>query len=112
MNLMNYFSLETEVPAFGGSGKTTANQSVFFVGVLLGALSKVAYDYFDGKLPLTWGSFVLAAIGSIVTFPVIYKKAGLSRVGRLTFAKWCVAFQYGFFWQFIFHALQKKFSSA
>jgi hypothetical protein len=113
MKLKHYFSLETEVLAFGGpDGKTTSNQPIFFIGVLLGALAKVAYDHFNGKAPFAWGSLAIAAIGSLVTFPMIYKRAGLSKMGRLTFAKWCVAFQYGFFWQFVFQEIEKKLAGA
>ena len=109
MNLKEYFSLPTAVLVLGGKGGvTTQNQPVFFPGVLLGALSKVAYDHFQGTTPFAWGSLVIAVIGSFATFPTIYKNAGLSRVGRLTFAKWCVAFQYGLFWQVVFQEIGKN----
>lgn len=95
----NYFLLPTEVPAFGGAGTTSKNQPFYFLGVLLGALAKVLYDHFASAKPFQWGQLLVAAIASIVTFPTIYKSAGLSRKGQITFAKWCIAFQYGFFWQ-------------
>jgi hypothetical protein len=43
---------------------------------------------------------------SVVTFPYIYDHAGLRR-GGLTLAKWCSAFQNGFFWSVAMAALSK-----
>ena len=71
-------------------------------------MAKVVYDWLtehQASLP-GWAPFAVAAIASLVAFPYIYEKAGLDR-GQLTFAKWAVAFQNGFFWSVAIDALSK-----
>ena len=69
--------------------------------MLAGSLSKVVYDAFSTEgTAITLAALLVAAIASIVTFPQIYNQAGLNR-GPLTFMKWTVAFQNGFFWSVI-----------
>ncbi len=107
VSFVDYFSLWTTVPVLGGSAQSRIRQPVLFLGVLLGALAKVIFDWLTTQTSaLAWQPFVVAAIAGIVAFPYIYEKAGLDR-GRLTFAKWTVAFQNGFFWSVAMDAISK-----
>lgn len=105
--IVDYFSLWTTVSALG-EGQNRIRQPVIFLGVLLGALSKVLYDWLTAQQPsaLGWAPFAVAAIASLVAFPRIYEKAGLNR-GQLTLAKWAVGFQNGFFWSVAIDAISK-----
>lgn len=105
--MKDYFSLWTVVPAMGGSGTVKFRQVKLYVGVLFGALSKVVYDYLVGDGSIDYGAFLIAAIASIVVFPHIYYQSGLNK-GHLTFAKWCLAFQSGFFWGVTMGALSSQ----
>jgi predicted membrane channel-forming protein YqfA (hemolysin III family) len=108
-SIIDYFSLWTAVPELGGRGaQGRVRQPLVFFGVLLGALAKVVYDWLTASQTsaLSWQSFVVAAIAGLVAFPYIYEKAGLNR-GQLTFAKWAVAFQNGFFWTVAMDAISK-----
>ena len=97
----NYFSLLSTVPAAGGAGTLQRRQIILYLGVLAGALSSVVYDFLSsGSSFNNYAPFFLALIASVVTFPAIYKTAGLNR-GRITWAKWATAFQNGFFWSII-----------
>jgi hypothetical protein len=115
MKFKEYFALLTDEPAFSAR-KTVAQeegtlkkaQPIFFIGVLAGALAKVIYDHFMSGVAFHWGHLVAAAIGSIVSFPAIYNAAGLKRRGDMSLAKWCVAFQHGFFWQVVMQEIGKK----
>ena len=102
--VLDYFSLWSEVPALGGPGRARTRQAVLFVGVLVGALSKVVYDAAQSSGPMEWLAFAVAAVASVVVFPYVYYHAGLNR-GQLTLAKWCLAFQNGFFWSVTMGAL-------
>lgn len=93
--IIDYFSLVSTEPLAGGTG--TNRQVKLYIGVLLGALSKVIYDLLASGEGVSFSSFLIAAIASVVVFPHIYKEAGLNK-GPLTFSKWCLAFQNGFFW--------------
>ena len=93
----NYFVLSSTVPAAGGIGTLQRRQIVLYLGVLAGALSNVIYNLLGSGPNFSYVPFVLALIASVVTFPGIYKQAGLNR-GRITWAKWATAFQNGFFW--------------
>lgn len=105
-SLNEYFSLWSEEAALGPKGQTRHRQIKLYLGVLLGALSKVVYDALvganEGSFELA--SFLVAAIASIVVFPQFYYQGGLNK-GKLTFAKWCFAFQNGFFWSVAMSAL-------
>jgi hypothetical protein len=108
-SLVDYFSLWTTVPELGGpAAQSRIRQPLLFLGVLLGALAKVIYDWLTAPQTsgLAWQPFVVATIAGIVAFPYIYEKAGLNR-GRLTFAKWTVSFQNGFFWSVAMDALSR-----
>jgi hypothetical protein len=115
MKISDYFSLWTDVPAFSAKkaaapaeGTLKRRQPILFLGVLLGALAKVVYDHFMSGAAFDWKQLVPAAIASVVSFPALYSAAGLKRRGDLTFAKWCVAFQHGFFWQSVIEQIGKK----
>ncbi|MDN3272631.1 hypothetical protein QWJ07_00160 [Frankia sp. RB7] len=107
-NIINYFSLWTTVPELGGSsGQSHVRQPLILLGVLLGALAKVVYDWLTSQAAsLSWQPFAVAAIAGLVAFPYLYEKAGLNR-GRLTLAKWLLAFQNGFFWSVAMDAISK-----
>ena len=108
-NVREYFSLLGPRPVFGGSGAENRSQVQLFIGVVLGAVSKVLYDVLTDGGAVSWKPFVIALIVSIVVFPQLYYFGGLNR-RKLSFAHWTFAFQNGFFWSFTFGALVSKFS--
>jgi hypothetical protein len=81
----------------GGKGFENRRQLVLYVGVLLGALAKIAFDHFSGGETAVLTMTIPALIASIVIFPYVYYKGGLDQ-GDLNFGKWAIAFQSGFFW--------------
>lgn len=101
MNKKDYFLLATHRLVAGGEGTEPQRQPIYFIGVLLGAIAKVYYDHFKSGVDFQWGQLGVAAIVSVVTFPTIYHTSGLDRAGSVTLTRWCIAFQYGFFWQSI-----------
>jgi hypothetical protein len=103
-----YFSLLQTTAVFGGAGSESKSQVGLFVGVLLGALSKVVFDALSKRAAINWGDFVLATIASFVVFPQLYYSGGLSKK-KVSFAHWTFAFQNGFFWSVALDALTKKF---
>ena len=105
-----YFSLQQSTAVLGGSGTQNRSQIVLFLGVLLGALTKVIYDALSKHTVMNWGDFAVATIASFVVFPQLYYSGGLSKK-KLSFAHWTFAFQNGFFWSVAFAALLKKFHS-
>jgi hypothetical protein len=105
-DIKDYFSLWGPRPVMGGAGSADRRQIFLFVGVVLGALSKVLYDSLTGGT-VGWKEIALALIGGIVVFPKLYYSGGLSR-RKLTFVHWMLAFQNGFFWSVTFDALAKK----
>ena len=107
MSPRDYFSLWTDSPVLGGSGVGRIRQPLFFSGVLLGALGQAVFDYYREGKTLGVGELVIAIIASLVTFPWVYYRAGLNRVAQMSFAKWCVSFQYGFFWPVILKVIEK-----
>ena len=113
-----WFSLREslEPPLGGKSGYGEGkSQFVLFFGVLAGAFSKIAYDYFSTPLAQVAshdssqyaGSIVIACIVSIVIFPQLYYTGGLDR-RRLSFSHWSLAFQNGFFWNVAFAEISSK----
>lgn len=103
-NVANYFSLWTDTPVLG-HGIERVRQPLYFLGVLGGACALVIFNALQGKSQLVWTPFVIALIVSIITFPYVYEHAGLGRA-RLSLAKWCLAFQYGFFWPALMDKVQ------
>jgi hypothetical protein len=104
--ILDYFALRSDVPELGSGGRGTESQAILFLGVVLGAVSKVIYQAIQAHGIIEWRSLIIALIASVVTFPYIYDHAGLRR-GGLTLAKWCSAFQNGFFWSVAMAALSK-----
>jgi hypothetical protein len=107
--LIHWFSLER--PIFGGKGKAAGvdRQIVLFTGVLAGALGQWLFEGVRNRnFPL--GGLLLGLIASLVTFPVIYYNAGLDKT-KVTFVKWCLAFQSGFFWPSILEQVGRGFHS-
>jgi hypothetical protein len=108
--LAAYFSLWTDSPAYGSStGVVKIRQPFFFLGVLIGAMAHPVFDYYRDGSGMEAGQLIVAVIASLVTFPWVYYQAGLDRA-TMSFAKWCVAFQYGFFWPVIFKVIEKALS--
>ena len=105
----SYFNLEGVEVLFGGGGTRTARELSLYIGVLLGALSKVIYDASVGDAPVEARGFVLAAIGSIVSFPALFRKAHLNK-GPLNPMKYFVAFQNGFFWSLVLDGIARQFA--
>lgn len=97
MTVAEYFSLKGPKPVFGASGVEMKSQVMLFIGVLLGALSKEAYNFFDVASQISIASIAIAAIASVVVFPQLYYVGGLDK-RPLSFAHWTLAFQNGFFW--------------
>ena len=96
-SLKKYFALESQIAILGERGSTNRRQLRLYIGVLCGAMAKEAYDALQSSAPISWTRIAMAFIASIVVFPALYSTAGLNR-GPLTFSKWCIAFQNGFFW--------------
>jgi hypothetical protein len=109
ISITDYFALKGPVPVFGGVGSSSRTQAYLFIGVLLGALSKMVYDAITSEPHSSWGSAFLAVIVSIVIFPQLYYTGGLDKK-QLSFAHWTLAFQNGFFWSIAFHQLATKFA--
>ena len=109
MTIKKYFSLEGPRAVFGASGTEMKSQIVLYVGVLLGALAKEIYVYFD-KGEFHASSLALAAIASVVIFPQLYYVGGLDK-RPLSFAHGTLAFQNGFFWSITLAELAKRVSS-
>jgi hypothetical protein len=77
-------------------GRGVVKEVVLFTGVVVGTVGQWLFSSFtNGKF--AWQGLVLGFVASFVTFPVIFYNAGLNKT-KLTFVKWCVAFQNGFFW--------------
>ena len=102
-----YFALKGPVPVFGGAGAGTRSQVYLFIGVLLGACSKMLYDVATADGAIGWKSAIIAVIVSVVIFPQLYYTGGLDK-RKLSFAHWTLAFQNGFFWSVAFHELVAK----
>ena len=103
---LNYFSLsEPRLVLAKGGGIQTVKQPLYFLAVLLGAFSLVIFNHIRDGAGYHWGSFVTSLIVSVLAFPYVYNHAGL-KAARMSFAKWCLAFQYGFFWPAIFEKVQ------
>ncbi|HMG73533.1 MAG TPA: hypothetical protein VK582_08530 [Pyrinomonadaceae bacterium] len=99
--IVHWFSLER--PKQGG----VTRDVILFTGVVAGTVGQWAFASVQvGKFG--WHGLVLGLIASIVTFPVIYYNAGLNQ-NKLSFVKWCVAFQNGFFWPAILGQIAKGF---
>lgn len=91
--IAQWFLLER--PVLGGK-KGVESQFSLFTGVVAGSVGQWLFAALSsGKY--VWPGLALGLIASIVTFPLIYYNAGLNKE-KLTFVKWCVAFQNGFFW--------------
>jgi hypothetical protein len=109
MNIfVSYFDLQAEVAELGGGGTQNVRQLSLYLGTLLGALSRVIYDAFEIGQITEASQFGIAAIGSIVTFPLIYRRANLN-LGRLSPVKYFVAFQHGFFWSLLIAIVARQF---
>jgi hypothetical protein len=103
--IVRYFSLERAV--LGGGG--IKHEIGLFTGVLAGAIGQWVFSATQsGKF--AWPGLVAGLIASIVTFPLIYDKAGLKE-SAFTFVKWCVAFQNGFFWPALIQQVGQGFKA-
>jgi hypothetical protein len=103
--IVRWFSLERAV--LGAAG--VKHEVALFSGVLAGAIAQWVFAATQsGKF--AWPGLVAGIIASIVTFPVIYYKAGLDQ-SAFTFVKWCVAFENGFFWPTLLQQIGKGFGS-
>lgn len=105
-SVAEYLSLYEPSPVLGAEGIERVKQPLYFLGVVAGASSLVVYDQIRQGAPLQWGSFITALIMSVLTFPYIYENAGLESA-KMSFAKWCLAFQYGFFWPVLFERIRE-----
>jgi hypothetical protein len=103
---VRYFSLER--PVMGGAG--VERQLVLFTGVVAGAVGQWLFTAFRTGNFAPAG-LILGLIASIVTFPAIYYNSGLDKT-KVTFVKWCVAFQNGFFWPSLLEQVGRSFQSA
>ncbi len=92
---------------YGKSG--TKREIILFTGVVAGTLGQWLFTAV-GKGQIAWQGAILGLIASIVTFPVIFYNAGLDKE-KLTFVKWCVAFQNGFFWPTLLEQVGKNFNT-
>jgi hypothetical protein len=104
--IIGYFSLER--PRFGAAG--VIREIFLFTGVLAGVVGQAIIT----ELPtgnLVWTSFIPGLIAAFVTYPAIYYNAGLNK-SNMSFVKWCVAFQNGYFWPALLDQLGKSFQSS
>ena len=97
-------------PVLGADSGRKRAQVYLFLGVLAGALSKLAYDSITGGEQFAPLGIVVAVIVSIVIFPQLYYAGGLDR-RQLSFAHWALAFQNGFFWSVAFSELSARASA-
>ncbi len=108
--VVRYFSLERTDPVVLGH-KDVKRELILFTGVLAGSVGYWLFDIVQtGKF--AWGGLILGIIASFVTFPTIYYNAGLDKApakASMSFVKWCVAFQNGFFWPSLIHQVSKGF---
>jgi hypothetical protein len=110
MSALDYFSLNGPVPVLGGAGTGSRRQIQLFIGVLLGALSKVLYDSLLAGAAPRWEAAAIAIIASVVVFPQLYYVGGLDK-RPISFAHWTLAFQNGFFWSIALDRLVASISS-
>jgi uncharacterized membrane protein YiaA len=82
---------------------------ILFTGVLAGTVGQWVFAAVQSGNGFRLAALVLGLIASVVTFPTIYYNAGLDKV-KVSFVKWCVAFQNGFFWPAIIEQVGKGFS--
>lgn len=109
-SVQDYFSLWYVYPVLGGKGTEQTRQIILFLGVIVGAICRVLYDFLAGG-PLDWKGFAIAAIVSIVIFPQLYYSGGLNRKA-VSFAHWAFAFQNGFFWSVALSKLTERLTQA
>lgn len=109
--IVRYFSLER--PVFGAA--TGVRRELYlFSGVLAGSVGQWLFAFAQTGKP-EWATLVLGVIASFVTFPVIFHNAGLDEAQtkfKMTFVKWCVAFQNGFFWPSLMQQVARGFPAA
>jgi hypothetical protein len=90
--IVGYFSLER--PRFGSAG--VIREIFLFTGVVAGVVGQsIIVALSTGNFP--WINLIPGLIASIVIYPAIYYNAGLNK-SNMSFVKWCVAFQNGYFW--------------
>jgi hypothetical protein len=102
----NYFLLQK--PVFGPSGGGVQRELALYTGVLAGVIAQWL------SVALTSGDFskvglFTGVVASIVTFPAIWQNPGLKAQG-MSFVKWCIAFQNGFFWPALFGQIAAGFA--
>ena len=106
--MANYFRLEAKTAVLSADGGTENESQIrLYFGVLLGALCKVPYDYYISGIEISVPTIIVSVIASIVVFPQIYAQASLNR-GPVTFMRWAVAFQNGFFWSVAIEAIRSQ----
>jgi hypothetical protein len=110
--IRHYFLLERPVL---GDSKGVKHEVILFTGVVVGTAGQWLFAALtSGKF--VWQGLILGFIASIVTFPAIYYNAGLNKTDPkkpgLTFVRWCVAFQNGFFWPSLLEQVGRGFKSS
>lgn len=103
-SLWNYFSLARPILGRG----SVERQLILFTGVVAGSIGQWLFAAIQNDHFAPAG-LLLGLIASIVTFPAIFYNAGLDKV-EVTFVKWCVAFQNGFFWPALLEQVGKGFN--
>ena len=98
-----YFALER--PVQGASG--VKNEIGLFTGVIAGSLCRWGLHYVQTGQP-DYAGLLIGLIAGIVTFPEIYRRAGMKK-SEGSLVKWCVAFQGGFFWPALFDTVSQSF---
>jgi hypothetical protein len=48
---------------------------------------------------------------SVLVYPVLWAKAGLKKQDDLNLAKWCIAFEHGYFWPVLLTQVARAFHS-
>lgn len=102
--IIHYFSLQRSQL---GDNEGVKRELILFSGVLLGTVGHWIFNMLQNN-QFAWPGLILGLIAGVVVFPTIYYQAELKR-SKVTFVKWCVAFQNGFFWPALFELVGQSF---
>jgi hypothetical protein len=92
----------------GKGGLVITKEVKLYLGVAGGVAARPIYDALINSTSVAWPLVLAGIIASVLIFPGVYDKGELNR-GPLTWAKWCIAFQNGFFWQSLVETIAKSY---
>lgn len=103
--IKSYFLLENT--QFGGPGGVK-RELVLYTGVLVGVVVQWLLEA-SGRSHYSASALLAGIVASVIIFPTIWEKAGL-KSRPVSFVKWCVAFQNGYFWPALFGQIAKQYA--